>query len=117
MITLYGIKNCDKVRKAKRWLDAHETEYHFHDWREDGVPDALLDSLLQQHGWEVLLNRRSPSWRSLPEPTRKHMNNSQALIEAKALPTLIKRPLLVDGDRSRIGFDQTDWLQFVRYTD
>ena len=107
MITLYGIKNCDQVRKARRWLDERQVEYHFHDWRADGVPDTL-SQWLNQLGWQALVNRSSTSWRALPEDVRTHFGD-QAQARLIETPTLIKRPLLTTHDALLVGFDAERW--------
>ncbi|QTL41363.1 ArsC family reductase [Xenorhabdus budapestensis] len=94
--TLYGIKNCDTVKKARRWLEDQEIPYQFHDYRVDGLSPELLQIFIEQVGWETLLNTRGTTWRKLPDEQRATINNAEA---AKALmleqPAIIKRPLLV----------------------
>lgn len=104
MITLYGIKNCDTVKKARKWLDAHRIEYQFHDFREDGLEPEAVAGWLDELGWEQLVNRRSTSWKSLDESTRSQMNDESALAAIVAQPTLIKRPLLDTGEERHTGF-------------
>jgi Spx/MgsR family transcriptional regulator len=107
MTTLYGIKNCDQVKKARRWLDERQVGYHFHDWRADGLP-AEVGQWLDQLGWQALVNRSSTSWRALPEDTRATFGD-QALALLVETPTLIKRPLLTFGDELLVGFDAERW--------
>lgn len=104
LITLYGIKNCDTVKKARKWLDARSVDYRFHDFRTDGLDRDTLAGWLDELGWENLVNRRSTSWRALDEATREGMNEDSALAAIMAQPTLIKRPLLDIGHERFAGF-------------
>ncbi|WP_340620371.1 ArsC family reductase [Xenorhabdus siamensis] len=94
--TLYGIKNCDTVKKARRWLEDQEIPYQFHDYRVDGLSPELLQIFIEQVGWEALLNTRGTTWRKLTNEQKSTINNAET---AKALmleqPAIIKRPLLV----------------------
>ena len=103
--TLYGISNCDTVRKARRWLDTQGVDYRFHDFRADGLDQATVEAWLAQLGWETLVNRRSTSWKALTPELRENMDDRSALREILAMPTLIKRPLLVRGATLEVGFD------------
>lgn len=115
MITLYGINNCDTVRKAKRWLEANGLAFAVHDFRSDGLPRKLLSQWLQEIGATSLLNKRSTSWKQLPEATRvqiqaeldnKLPQRDSLLLDTLLLhPTLIKRPvLLIPGHKPIVGF-------------
>ncbi|MCB1677489.1 MAG: ArsC family reductase [Halioglobus sp.] len=104
MIVVYGINNCDTVRKARRWLDAHEVEYRFHDLREDGISRAQVEAWLDELGWQALVNRRSSSWKALSEQARQAMDDAAAADAIIAQPTLIKRPLLDLGHERHSGF-------------
>jgi len=104
VITLYGISNCDTVRKARNWLDQHGIEYRFHDFREDGLDRDTVAAWLDELGWETLVNRRSASWKALDEKTRQSMDARGALAAILAQPTLIKRPLLDTGRERHTGF-------------
>lgn len=107
--TLYGINNCDTVKKARKWLDAHGIDYSFHDFRADGLEREHVAEWLQELGWEVLVNRRSTSWKALDEATRENMDDATALAAILAHPTLIKRPLLDTGTRRHTGFTPADY--------
>jgi arsenate reductase len=102
--TLYGIGNCDTVRKARRWLDERDIDYRFHDFRADGLTEAAVRHWLATLGWETLVNRRSSSWKALPSQEREAMDDARALPQIIAMPTLIKRPLLERGDLLETGF-------------
>ncbi|MEH6582810.1 MAG: ArsC family reductase [Halioglobus sp.] len=104
MITLYGIKNCDTVKKARNWLEMHKIEYRFHDFRVDGLERDAVQSWLDELGWEQLLNKRSTTWKQLDADTRETMNAALALETILEQPTLIKRPLLDTGLERHTGF-------------
>ena len=105
MIKLFGIPNCDSVRKARRWLDEHGVAYLFHDFRKDGLNEALLAAWVRQAGWEILLNRKGTTWRQLPPERRAGIDAERARALMLEMPTLIKRPVLQTGENLEIGFD------------
>lgn len=109
LVTLYGIRNCDTVKKARRWLDMHGVEYVFHDFRDDGLEEAVVKAWLDELGWEGLVNRRSTSWKNLDRDTRERMDDNSALAAIMAQPTLIKRPLLDLGHERHTGFSPTNY--------
>ena len=94
MTILYGIKNCDTVRKARKWLEAQGIEYTFHDVRSDGLDKKDLSAWVKSVGWEVLLNRRGTTWRQLSDAEKESINEANAIQLKLAKPTLIKRPVL-----------------------
>lgn len=104
-ITLYGIANCDTVKKARRWLDQRQVPHQFHDFRKDGLTPAQVDSWLSQVDWENLLNKRGRTWRELPEQEKQPGDANQSVALLCKYPTLIKRPVLVSGKRIVIGFN------------
>ena len=104
MITLYGIKNCDTVKKARRWLEQAGIEYAFHDFREDGLSEDAVSAWIAELGWENLVNRRSTTWKQLDAAQREAMNGDSALAAILKHPTLIKRPLLDVGHERLTGF-------------
>jgi arsenate reductase len=104
MVTLYGIKNCDTMRKARRWLEGHGVEYRFHDYRKDGIDAARLRGWCGELGWETLLNRRGTTWRRLPEAQREGVDAARAIALMVEHPAMIKRPILDLGDRRVAGF-------------
>jgi arsenate reductase (glutaredoxin) len=114
MITLYGIKQCDTVAKARRWLDAAGRAYRFHDFRVDGLDRDLLDRFEQAVGWELLLNRRGTTWRQLPYDQRTDVDRERALILMLDRPALIKRPLLDIGGKVLIGFSDETYQSALR---
>ena len=105
VITLYGIRNCDTMKKAQQWLATHDVDYRLHDYRRDGLDEARLRRWTRELGWDALLNRRGLTWRRLPERTKANLTVERAIALMLAKPALIKRPLL-DLDRTRhLGFD------------
>ncbi len=109
LITLYGIKNCDTVKKARAWLEERGIDYSFHDFREDGIDESRVREWLAELGWQELVNRRSTSWRSLDAGTRETMDADRAAREILRQPTLIKRPLLDTGKQRFVGFSADDY--------
>lgn len=103
-ITIYGIKNCDTMKKAFKWLDEHSIAYEFHDYKKSGVPEDIFTRLLDESGWEPLINKRGTTWRKLDENQKLIESNDQALALIMAQPSLIKRPVLLGTDHPIIGF-------------
>lgn len=91
---LYGIPNCDTVKKARKWLEANNINYHFHDYRKDGVDPKWLTERCDEHGWESVLNRRGTTWRQLPDDLKADIDANKAVKLLQANPAMIKRPLL-----------------------
>ena len=107
--TLYGISNCDTVRKARRWLDAHHTGYRFHDVRKDGLDWQTLRGWITELGWENLLNRRGSTWRNLPEAVREGINARAAENIMLEHPSSIRRPVLAHDGKLYLGFRETEY--------
>lgn len=105
MVILYGIPNCNTMKKARQWLEEHGIEYRFHNYKKDGVDPGKLDAWLEQLGWETLVNRRSTTWRKLPEEDRDNLDTAKAKSLMLAHPSLIKRPVLEWEDGVIAGFD------------
>jgi Spx/MgsR family transcriptional regulator len=104
MHTLYGIKNCDTVKKARQWLDQNGIAYQFHDLRADGLTLAQLNEFAARLDWNTLLNRSSTSWRQLSAGQQSDLTLEKAIALMLNTPTLIKRPILDTGDKLIIGF-------------
>ena len=102
--TLYGIKACDTVAKARAWLAAHGKEYVFHDYKASGVDAGRLAAWVEEFGWEKVLNRAGTTFRKLPEADRVDLDAGRAIALMLAQPSMIKRPLLDLGDRRVLGF-------------
>jgi len=111
MLTLYGIPNCNTMKKARTWLDEHQLEYSFHDYKKAGIDQATLERWVEQLGWEPLVNRRGTTWRKLPEEQREAINQELALQLMQDNPSLIKRPVLDTGSQLLVGFDMDQWEQ------
>lgn len=103
---LYGIPNCDTIKKAKKWLDANGIDYQFHDYRKDGVDTAWLKARCEEHGWENVLNRRGTTWRQLDEDTKNNVDAASAVALMQEHPAMIKRPLLgpLSNQQYLLGF-------------
>lgn len=104
-LAVYGIKNCDTMKKALTWLDSHKIAYDFHDYKKVGADKDVIANAIKQLGWEDVINRKGTTWRALPETTRDKMTAATALKAALDNPSLVKRPLVFDGKTYRIGFD------------
>jgi arsenate reductase len=104
MTTIYGIKNCDTMKKAFVWLDGHGVSYDFHDYKTAGIDIARLKTWSTQVGWEVLLNTRGTTWRKLSPTQQVNLDESKALKLMSQIPSLIKRPVLENGNALLVGF-------------
>lgn len=114
-ITLYGIPNCDTVKKARAWLSAQGLEYQFHDFKKQGVPELQLDTWIKALGWEPLVNTRGTTWRRLDDATRAGVTDAASARNLMlAQPSVIKRPVVQwsDGLMS-VGFDAKAWQSRV----
>jgi arsenate reductase len=109
MTTLYGIKNCDTVRKARQWLEAQGIDYTFHDFRANGLESKDLRAWVKAVGWETLLNRRGTTWRQLPDKDKDGVDEKRAIDLMLAQPTLIKRPVLVHKKITHVGFKPAEY--------
>lgn len=108
-ITLYGIKNCDTVKKARLWFDKNRIDYTFHDFRSDGLEPEQVSAWLKQLGWEKLINKRSTTWKTLGQSTKAILDNETAVEVIIDAPTLIKRPLIDSGSTIHLGFNIKDY--------
>lgn len=110
MIVVYGISNCDTVKRARAWLGEHGIDFRFHDFKKQGVPQEQIDAWIVQLGWEKLVNRQGTTWRKLDAPLQAEVKDA---VSAKALmqayPSVIKRPVVEWGDRVTVGFDPAAW--------
>ena len=103
-ITIYGIKNCDTMKKARKWLDEHGVVYGFHDYKATGIDRARLEAWTKKVGWETLLNRSGTTFRALPEAARDGLTEKKAIALMLAQPSMIKRPVADLGGKLLIGF-------------
>lgn len=104
-ITLYGIKNCDTVKKARKWFEQQGIAYQFHDFRADGIDATWVENAAAKAGWEVMLNKRGTTYRQLSDDVKSSINESVALQLMAENPTLIKRPVVIQGDSVTVGFN------------
>jgi arsenate reductase (glutaredoxin) len=104
MATIYGIKACDTMQKARAWLTGHGIAYDFHDYKIQGVDRARLEGWARQVGWEVLLNRSGTTFRKLPDADRADLSEAKAIGLMLAQPSMIKRPVLETGGGLIVGF-------------
>jgi arsenate reductase len=109
--TLYGIRNCDTVKKARAWLDARDVSYAFHDYKVAGIEEARLRGWAAELGWDRLLNRAGTTFRKLPEADRQDIDENKAIALMLAQPSMIKRPVFDLGDRRLVGFKEQEWAQ------
>ena len=103
-VTIYGIKNCDTMKKARTWLDSHDVAYSFHDYKTEGIYKASLERWAKAVGWEVLLNRAGTTFRALPDRDKEGLNEKKAIGLMLAQPSMIKRPVLDVGGKLTVGF-------------
>lgn len=107
MTTLYGIKNCDTVKKAKKWLEQQNISYEFHDFRTDGLTPELLQTFIQQSDLALLLNKRSTTFRNLSDEIKNNLTDDVIISAILEQPTLLKRPLLKHEQQFTVGFKDT----------
>ncbi len=103
-ITIYGIKNCDTMKKARAWLDAHRIDYAFHDYKASGIDKDRLMRWSKEAGWETLLNKAGTTFRKLPDADKENLTEKKALALMLAQPSMIKRPVLDTGGKLVVGF-------------
>jgi arsenate reductase len=108
--TLHGIRNCDTMKKARSWLDAHGVRYVFHDYKLSGIDEATLRRWAGITGWEVLLNRAGTTFRALPEADKADLDTAKAVRLMLANPSMIKRPVLESGSTLLVGFKPEAYL-------
>ena len=115
MIVMYGIKNCDTIKKARRFLESHNVEYRFHDYRVDGLDADFLHAAISELGWEALLNTRGTTWRKLDESVRSSINDADSAAKLMLeMPAIIKRPLLcAPGQPMLLGFSESSYQTYI----
>lgn len=113
MLTVYGIKNCNTVKKALDFLNENKIEYQFHDYKKQGISKAKLQAWCKQTGYETLVNKKGTTWRALDEELKKSITSQKAAIELMAAKTsVIKRPLIEDGDKVlTVGFEEEKYKE------
>ena len=113
-ITIYGIKNCDTMKKARSWLDGHGAGYGFHDYKASGIDKASLERWVKEHGWETVLNRAGTTFRALSDADKQDLSAEKAIRLMLANPSMIKRPGLVkDTGESLVGFKPESYRAFL----
>jgi len=111
MITIYGIPNCDTIKKARNWLKDNGIDYEFHDYKKLGVPEKELKAWVKQLGWETLLNKRGTTWRKLDDKTKDSVDEKSAIKIMLDNPSIIKRPVLSQGKTLLVGFKADEYAQ------
>jgi arsenate reductase (glutaredoxin) len=109
LTTIYGIKNCDTMKKARTWLDEHGVQYEFHDYKLAGIERERLEAWCKKVGWEVLLNRAGTTFRKLAETERADLNERRAVALMVAQPSMIKRPVVERGAKLLVGFKPAEY--------
>ena len=113
MFVMYGIKNCDTIKKARKWLEENNVVYEFFDYKKEGVSAELADTFVKDLGWESLINKRGTTWRNLPEEIKNNVDETiakQLMIEN---PSIIKRPLLDTGTKKVLGFKAEEYQTLI----
>jgi arsenate reductase len=110
-VTIYGIKNCDTMKKARAWLDAHGVAYAFHDYKSAGVERGALENWSRVVGWETLLNRAGRTFRALPPKLQEGLSEKKAIALMAAQPSMIKRPVLDIGGKLVVGFKPEQYVK------
>ncbi len=113
-ITIYGIKNCDTMKKARTWLDAKGAAYRFHDYKAEGIDWARLESWCKALGWEKVLNRAGTTFRALPEKDKAGLDEAKAVALMLQQPSMIKRPILDTGKKLLAGFKPEEYAAAVK---
>ncbi len=111
MTTLYGIPNCDSIKKARKYLKDNNIDYTFHDYKKRGVPEKELKVWVKKLGWEVLLNKRGTTWRKLDNAIKESVDETRAIKIMLENPSIIKRPVLVNQKTLLVGFNADDYAQ------
>lgn len=110
-ITMYGIKNCDTIKKARTWLETQGVDYAFHDYKSAGADESKLRTWVGEHGWETILNRAGTTFRALSDADKQGIDADKAVALMLANPSMIKRPVLDLGDRRIVGFKPEIYIE------
>jgi arsenate reductase (glutaredoxin) len=113
MLKMYGIPNCDTIKKARKWLEANGVDYEFHDYKKLGVPQDHLKQWVKQAGWETVLNKRGTTWRKLPADIKDNIDEASAIKVMLENPSIIKRPVLESDNIMLIGFNESEYQRLV----
>ena len=112
--TLFGIPNCDSVKRARSWLSANEVDFNFCDFKKEGVDREALNAWIDEHGWEKVLNKRGTTFRKLPDGEKQNLDREKAATLLMSHPSMVKRPVLAIGGRTLIGFDETAYSKALQ---
>jgi arsenate reductase len=113
MTTLYGISNCDTIKKARRWLDDHNVDYDFHDYKKAGIDRKTLQAWCKEFGFESLLNKRGTTWRKLDDTLKDNVDEASAIDIMCEHTSVIKRPVLISGSTRILGFDENAYQSLL----
>ena len=113
-IHMYGIPNCDTIKKARRWLDAEGVEFQFHDYRKQGITKSLLQGWIKKVDWESLINRRGTTWRKLSDDLKNSVDEALAIKLMVENPSMIKRPVLLAGSDIEVGFTAERYMELLK---
>src|SRR4051812_44626294 len=114
MVTIYGIKNCDTMKHARTWLEAHKIRCGFHDYKASGIDKATLECWVKKVGWEVLLNRAGTTFKKLPDADKDGLTEKKAIALMLAQPSMIKRPVLDAKGKLTVGFKPEEYKKLFR---
>lgn len=107
MLQIYGIKNCDTIKKTLKWFDAHQTDVHFIDYKKQPPDQALVEQFVAALGWEALINKRGTTWRKLDDSVKNSIDTASAIALMQAQPAIIKRPVIRKDGQFWVGYDET----------
>jgi arsenate reductase len=113
MVMIYGIKNCDTMKKARSWLEAHKIAHDFHDYKTTGIDRSTLEGWVKKVGWQVLLNRAGTTFRKLPDGDKEDITEEKAVALMLAQPSMIKRPVLDIKGRLTVGFKPEEYKRLL----
>ena len=114
-MTVYGIPNCDTVKKSLDWLRKNKIDYEFHDYKKSGITKAKLEAWSKKVGWEVLVNKKGTTWRKLTAEEQEKVTNQSAAIKVMMENnSIIKRPVVEDGEKLLVGFNETDFIKQLK---
>lgn len=114
MTTLYGIHNCDTIKKAQKWLEKNNIAFTFHDYRKDGLTDSILQDFIKHVDWTDLLNKRSTTYRTLDDSIKNNLTQDLAVSTMLEQPTLIKRPVLINDGKITVGFKEATYQEIFK---
>lgn len=113
MTTLFGIPNCDTIKRTRKWLDEHAIDYQFHDYKKHGCSNELIEQFLQHFTYQELINTRGTTWRKLPDSVKESLDTDSAIKLMNAQPSMIKRPLIRSDENYLLGFDEQQLLKLL----